>query len=207
MLYKNDIANLALGRLGVSLSVTDVDTENSIQAKVIRRQFRSSLDTLLESHPWNFATQYAALSLISENVNPNVQYRYAYSYPAQCMVIRGLGIDGFFSHKNEYEQNVIPWQEVYTGGTPTLITWLENAYAEYTVRINEDIAMPTHFGRALAAQLSMDIAPSLITNNYGKVRDTLNSAARNDISLGISSDLGRQPLQGDAPSPFIACRY
>jgi hypothetical protein len=206
VLNKNEIANLALGRLGVSISVSDFDLENSTQAKVIKRQFQSSLDTLLESHPWNFATKYEALSLISENVNPNVRYRYAYSYPAQCLVIRSLGMDGVFSHENEYTDTNIQWEEIYTGGTPTLLTWVEDAHACFTVAINQDQQMPTHFGRALAAQLAMDIAPSLITNNFGKVRDTLYAAARSDISLGVANDLGRQPKHRDAPSPFIRAR-
>ena len=82
MLYKNDIANLALGRLGVSLYVSDLETENTQQAKIIRRHFRMALDTLLEMHDWNFATQYSPLILFQNDPTPN--YRFAYLAPADA---------------------------------------------------------------------------------------------------------------------------
>jgi hypothetical protein len=206
MLYKNDIANLALGRLGVSLAVIDIATENSNQAKIIRRHFRMSLDTLLEKHPWNFANQYQALALQSEDLNAGPMRRYTYSLPADCLVLRQIAREGIFPQVNQYEDEKCRWQEIYTGSGPSIQTDVPDAHGKYTVRIPDSIAMPNHFGRALAAQLSMDIAPSLITNNFGKVRDTLNDKAMMDITFGIADDLGRQPQLEDSLSPFIRAR-
>jgi hypothetical protein len=205
MLYKNDIANLALGRLGVSLYVSDLETENSQQAKIIRRHFRMALDTLLEMHDWNFATQYSSLVLYQEDPTPN--YRFAYLAPADALVIREIAREGSFSYTQQYEDEKEKWHQVYSNTGILIYSNVIDAHAKYTTRIPDNIAMPTHFGRALAAQLSMDIAPSLITNNFGKVRDTLNSDARIDISRGIADDLGRQPQPEESLSPFIRARY
>jgi len=207
VLYKNDIANLALGRLGVSLSIIDLETENSNQAKIIRRHFRMSLDTTLEMHAWNFATQYQVLNLLSDDLNAGPMRRFTYSLPSDCLVLREIAFDGIFNQQNLYEDQKLRWQQIYSGSGQSIQTDIYNAHAKYTTRVLESIAFPTHFGRAFAAQLSMDIAPSLITNNFGKVRDTLNSSARIDITLGIADDLGRQPLMEDSPSPFLRARY
>lgn len=204
MLYKNDIANLALGRLGVSLTVADVQTENTQQAKVIRRYFRTSLDTLLEKHPWSFATQMQALPLLSENPTP--QFLYSYSKPADALIITEIAEEGIFSQFVQYEDQKNRWQEIYSPMGQMLYANTRNAHAKYTTKLPEDAAFPNHFGRALAAQLSMDIAPQLITNNFGKVRDTLNAGAMVDITHGIADDLGRQPLPEDSLSPFIRAR-
>lgn len=208
MLYKNDIANLALGRLGVSLAVIDLDTENSTQAKVIRRNLRLSLDTLLEEHDWGFASSHQALSLVTDyaNISDSGGWRFKYSLPADCLVLREISRDGIFARTNQYEDEKERWEEVYSASGVRIYADVPDAYGRYTVRLNEDIAFPTHFGRALSAQLSLDIAPQLITNNFGKVRDLLNKDAKNDIALAIANDLGRQPQRENSLSPFIRIR-
>lgn len=205
MLTKNDVANLALGRLGVSLSVADIDTENSVQAKVIRRHLRMSLDTILERHPWTFANHTQALTLHEED--PSEAFKFAYDLPSDCLVLRRIAQEGIFHQTKEYEDMKDPWKQVYTG-TSTQRIWCNVylAHGEYTVRISEDSAVPVHFGRAWAAQLSMDIAPSLITNNFAKVKQLLNSEARNEIFDQIANDLGRQTQAVDPASPFQRVR-
>jgi hypothetical protein len=205
MLNKNEICNLALARLGVSLGVIDIATENSNQAKVIRRHYKLAFETLLEKHPWNFTTSYAVLVL--QATNPIRGFKWQYALPADCLVLRQIATDGCFPHVNLYESEKARWKEVYTGASPSIYTNVENAHAEYTVKISEDQAMPNHFGLALAAQLSMMIASQLITNNFSKVSQMLNADAKNDISLGIAEDLGRQPLAEDSPSPFHLARF
>jgi hypothetical protein len=208
VLYKNDIANLALGRLGVSLSIIDLETENTTQAKIIRRHFRMALDTLLEEHDWNFASSHQALALVTDydDISDSGGWQYMYSLPANCLVLRELSRDGIFARTNQYQDEKEPFEEVYSSAGPRIYTDVPDAHGRFTVKLNDDIAFPTHFGRALAAQLSMDIAPSLITNNYGKVKETLNSSARSDIHLAIAHDMGRQPQRVDSASPFLRIR-
>lgn len=205
MLYKSDIANLALGHLGVSQTVGDLSTENTLQAKIIRRNFRLALDTMLEAHEWGFATQFAELALVEESPIPG--YSFCYAMPSDALVMRVLAIDGEFPLQRQYESQKHEFREVYNGaGERLLYTNVERAHGEYTTRLSEEIAFPSHFGRGLSHQLALDIAPSLITNNFPKVKAALMDAARYEISRAMASDLGRQTLLQDSPSPFFATR-
>lgn len=205
MLYKQDIANLALGHLGVSTRVLDFDTENTNQAKIIRINFRMSLETVLEMHEWGFATQFAALALSEEM--PTHSHQFSYSLPSDCLVLRMIAMDGYFPTTKQYEKEKQKFREVFNGAGERLIyTDVPRAHGEYTTNLSEDFAFPTHFARGLSHQLALDIAPALITNNFPKVKSALMTTATNEVSKAIAADLGRQTLQEDSPSPFYAAR-
>lgn len=204
MLTKTDVANLALGYLGVSLRVTDFDTDNSNQIKIIRRHFNVSLQGFLESHPWHFATSYSALALKSEN--PDSGYGYEYSAPADALTIRQIANKDSFIRDEIYEENKIRFEEILTGTGLSIHTDVSNAYAEYTRNLSPDSGFPPYFAKGLGAYLSKEIAPSLITNNFGKLERTLNSRADARISEAIAIDMGRQPRKLDPVSPFAAAR-
>ena len=206
MMYKSDIANMALGRLGVSSTITDIESDFSTEAKIIKRHFRTSLDYLLEQHFWNFARGTAVL--IKQFDNPDSTHLYSYYMPGDALLIRQLAFQGNFINGIElYPDQKIPFDEVYVGTTRLIYTNLSEAEAEYTKQVAENSVFPSHFGRALAALLSKDIAPSLITSNYPKVRETLNADAENDIAHGIADDLTRTPQQVNAESSFVRARY
>lgn len=59
---KTEICNLALSLLGAN-TATDIDTDNTPQAQAIRRWFAPVRDEALASHPWNFASTRARLTL------------------------------------------------------------------------------------------------------------------------------------------------
>lgn len=203
--YKQDIAILALGHLGVSHNITDFDTDNSNQAKIVRRHFRMSLDTVLEMHEWGFATQFGALPLVEEG--PVAAYRFAYSLPTDCLVLRMIAMEGNFPTVKLYETEKQKFREVFNGvGERIIYTNIPLAHGEFTTQLSEDFAFPTHFARGVSHQLALDIAPSLITNNFPKVKQALMTTASNEVSKAIAADLGRQTLQEDSPSPFFAAR-
>jgi len=206
MLSRLDIANLALGKLGVSLTITDYANDISNQAKVIRRHFKMALELLLEKHPWNFATKYGALTLVSEDAKQ--PYRYLYSVPADCLIIREIADEERFTDVERYEDYKIRWEQVYeAAGAIRIRTNLVDAWAKYTVAVDETYSFPSHFGRALAAQLALEIAPSLITNNFPKIKATLASEVMSEVNEGIADDMGRQPRRLESYSPFVLARH
>lgn len=205
MLSRLEIANLALGKLGVSLTITDFANDISNQAKIVRRHYKVALDELLEKHEWNFATKYAALTLVSENAD--APYRYLYSVPADLLILREIAAEDQFTDLERYEDYKIRWEEEYEAtGALRVRSNQPDAWAKYTVAVGETFNFPSHFGRALAAHLALEIAPSLITNNFPKVKATLATEVENEVSKGIAYDLGRRPRRQESLSPFVLAR-
>jgi len=205
MLSRLDIANLALGKLGVSLTISDFNNDISNQAKIVRRHYKVALDELLEKHEWNFATKYAALTLVSEDAES--PYRYLYSVPSDLLILREIAAKDQFTDLERYEDYKVRWEEQYeASGAIRVRTNQPDAWGKYTVAIVETFNFPSHFGRALAAQLALEIAPSLITNNFPKVKATLASDVENEVSKGIAYDLGRRPRKLESLSPFVLAR-
>jgi hypothetical protein len=59
---ETEIANLALSLIA-GKSLTDIDTDETQQARVCRKWFDAARDEALALHPWNFATKRARLTL------------------------------------------------------------------------------------------------------------------------------------------------
>ena len=92
------------------------------------------------------------------------------------------------------------------GGTVVIFTNLAKAWAEFTAIPEDDEALVPYFGEALAAQLAEDIAPSIITNNYFKVKEGFMNDIRLAISEAIAEDIQKQPEQEVVYSPFMEAR-
>lgn len=204
MLLKTDIAILALGRLGSTLSVINLDVDTSTQAKAIRKHFETSLKTLLELYPWNFATKFAKLALVEDNPQP--AWGYSYRLPDDCLVLRKIADSALFFDRMEYEDQKRKWIQAYDVSGKLIYSNIGNAYGEYTVDVPDDSAFPTHFGRGLSAQLALDIAPFIITNNFSKVKQVLVDDAKLALSQSMAIDISMQPLQEASDSPFLRAR-
>jgi len=78
---KVDICNKALTLIdGDYILSLDEDSQN---ARLCNEFFDSSLQTLLQEHPWNFALKRAALARLTET--PAYEYTYAYGLPSDCL--------------------------------------------------------------------------------------------------------------------------
>lgn len=203
MLTKTQIVNLALGKLGQSVEVVNIETETTTYAKIARRHFDMAVTEVLK-YPWSVLTKTAPLSLIAENPSP--KWQYSYSVPTDSAAVRRLSTDSYFSQESEYEDQKIAFEPVYTVSGYDIHTSIPFAYAEYTVRPPSAGPYMDHVGRAIAAQLAMDMAPSIITNNYIKIKDVFLREARNEISAQIAYDITLRPEPKMPDSPFIRAR-
>ena len=204
-MLKTEIANLALQHVGTSKQIANLDTDDSNEARVIRTQFNRSLEKLLEKHPWGFAQKVAKLELIEECPGDG-SYAFSYRYPADCKIIQNIGAQGNIRDTEDYLEEREPFEE-YAGSSETLIyTNLGQAWAKYTKLMDPDINFPTHFGEALSWKLAMNIAPSLITNNFSKVKRMFMDDAKSGIAEGIAADLNRKPRPDSSKSRFSRAR-
>jgi hypothetical protein len=83
---KTDIANLALMHMGTGNQISDLDTDQSSEAKTLRQLFDHWMESVLRGYNWNFAHVYANVSPIV--VNPNQEWQFEYRYPADCLFVR-----------------------------------------------------------------------------------------------------------------------
>lgn len=205
-MYSNtEVANLALGHLGSSYKIVNVETENSNMANIVRKHYSSALDTILAKHNWQFATKQGAMLLVEED--PSVNWKYSYRMPVDAAVIRRISVEGGFFYKDEYLDEKEPFQIFYDSTHGYVIhTNVYNAYAEYTVRVADVGPFLNHFARAFAAQLALDIAPQVITNNYFKVKEVLRRDLKNEIAEQMAEDISLNPAPIPSDSPFVRVR-
>lgn len=185
---KTQIANKALNNLGVSFIIFDFDNENSNHAKIIRRLFQGSLDTITEASEWSFANKHAALNYIGEG---KAGFAYEYSLPADCLVLQQIGTEDHMVRANIPPHLLPAWE--FNNSTSRILCNVDKAWGQYTRRIMEDEDVPNYFGNAVAAQLALDIAPALILDKFAAIKNTLKDALENDIGRAISYDSGRKP--------------
>jgi len=65
---KTQIANLAISHIGGRL-LTDVDSDSTQEAIIIRAWFDAARDEFLRSYPWNFSTKRSRLTTTVDNVS------------------------------------------------------------------------------------------------------------------------------------------
>src|SRR5687767_3211022 len=83
-----DIANMALGHLGISTEIQVLATEASKEARACRRYYNLARDKTLRDFDWPFANAIEDLQLIEEQ--PTVEWAYSYRYPANAVAVRRI---------------------------------------------------------------------------------------------------------------------
>jgi len=81
------IYNLALMAVGAASLVTVADV--SVQADVVRAWYPFCRDSLLRSHPWNFAEKRTTLTPVV-GTTPTMDYAYFFDLPSDCLKLRKL---------------------------------------------------------------------------------------------------------------------
>lgn len=88
---KRKIFNLALAEYGDE-SVTNPDTDNTVEAGVLRDVYEQVYDSVLELHPWNDAVRRAELPV--EETAPITDYANSYLQPTNPYSLRVLSVNG-----------------------------------------------------------------------------------------------------------------
>lgn len=83
------VANAALSLIGISTPLTDIDNDDSGNARTVRLHFASVRDALLRRYPWNFAEKYDTLTALPSA--PKFNYSYAYNMPSDCLRVLEVG--------------------------------------------------------------------------------------------------------------------
>ena len=97
MASKVGMCNAALIKVGAN-EITSL-TENSEEGRKCNARFQDILDTLLESHPWNFAMERTTLAASSEA--PNHEFDYKFLLPQRPYCLRVVQVYNDYPYKIE----------------------------------------------------------------------------------------------------------
>ena len=146
-----DICNLALAHLGAEANLNSIDPpEGSVEAELCARFYPMARDSLLEAHPWNFATRRALLAQLAGW--SFAQWEYAYALPGDCLkVLSVLSSEATDDYQASLTGAVYP---EWTAGGLALPTV---APQEFAVETDEDgrVILLTHQADALVRYIAL----------------------------------------------------
>ena len=171
------ICNLALGEVGDSYSIMDIN-ETSNQAAVCRLFFEPTRDALLRSHPWSFARSLADLSALS--ADPVFGWDYQYQLPADF--IRLVEFNGLDAWRTEDDFQVANGPE----GGLVLLTDEDAASIVYIKRVTDANLFDPLFVEALTLRLAMRVCTKL-TKDDG-IKDRLTREAKETMARARQTD-------------------
>lgn len=163
MASKTEIFNMALSHLAVGKDVSNLETEQSEEARVGRRLYDTALRATLAAFNWPFATRIVALALIEEE--PNSEWAFSYRYPSDCLNIRRV-LSGI---RNDNRQTRAPYKMAGDDTGTIIFTDEEDAQIEYTKYIDNPLIYPADFTLALSYYLAAMAAPSLTGGDQFKL--------------------------------------
>lgn len=139
-----DVVSLALSHLGEP-GIENLETDNTVRAIKVRRQYEHSRDALMRGHPWNFAVTRATLTEAAEA--PDFGPEYAYDLPTDCLRI--LTLNGIEAETG---------QSFYTIESGKLLTDADEALVTYIRKVTDPTEWDANFVEAFALKLASDIA-------------------------------------------------
>lgn len=156
-----DICNLALARLGDNATVSSIDPpEGSAQAGHCARFYPIARDSLLESHPWKFATRREPLAQLAQE-----SWNWGFAYAAPARALRLLAVLPTNASSDAETQDYET--ETDDAGTALILTNLENANIRYIARVHDTTKYSPMFTDALGWLLASHLAGPIIKGDAG----------------------------------------
>lgn len=166
--------NRALNKVGAD-RITSL-TDGSKGAEIGNLIYDESLEELIESHPWNFATLQVTLAQLS--TAPSWEFAYGYQKPADCLrVIKTDLLEG----------------EIWREHGDNIVTDSSTLGVEYIRSISDEAKFPKHFAEAHVCRMAMDFAYSF-TNKASLVTEMRSQFER---ALALAKSFDAQSGRGD----------
>ena len=173
-----DICNLALGHLGDTATVASLDPpEGSAQAEHCARFYPIARDSLLEMHPWGFATKRVQLAQLGTGWP---EWDYSYAQPADALnIIAVLPPDASDDYSMALNSANVPLAaggayvpkafscEVNSDGADVIYTDQEDAVLRYTALVSDPTKFSPLFVMTLSWHLASILAGPIIKGDVG----------------------------------------
>jgi hypothetical protein len=185
MASKVSICNSALIKLGAN-TITSL-TEDSEEARKCNAIFEHVLDTLLQMHPWNFATYRATLAQLSET--PEYRYQYYFQLPTSPYCLQVLEV----YNKPEYK---IEGRKLATDEDVVQI--------KYIGRVTDMNQLSPAFRECLAFYIARDLSDNM--TGSGRQKNDYNSLFERYFKLAKLRDAQEDTPDDVENGSWIDCR-
>jgi hypothetical protein len=214
------ICNTALGRIGISELIEDIDDPNT-RARTCKNLYDNVRDQVLEDFPWDFAQTVVALAEISDEYE--LGYKYRYGVPADCLRIQvvtdaaggrwgGMTGSAIWNYGIAFGPTFPRAQYRVMANRDALparmiLCDLPEAYLWYTMRVEDPNQFSALFASAFAWKLASELALPLKAD-AGMAKDAgvmyLAEGSRAQV-LSLSQQQA-QPTHYDAPQDWLNAR-
>lgn len=154
-----DIANMALGHLGISTEIQNLTTEASKEARAARRYYNLARDKTLRDFDWPFASTIEDIQLVL--TNPTVEWAYSYRYPANAVAIRRI-LNG--ATRMDTESTKVRFELGRDAIGQIILTSQTAAEIRYTYRETNPERYPPDFEYAFSLLLAHMMAPRVASD-------------------------------------------
>jgi hypothetical protein len=144
---------MALGHLGVGVSISDIETDLGPQANACRRFYDTVIQMAMRAYEWPFCVKFQDLGLIEST--PTTEWDYSYAYPSECLdFLRILS-----GARNDTVESQIKYKIATIDGDKVILTDEPDAVCEM-IFYNESIEQwPPDFVLGASFLLAHFIAP------------------------------------------------
>lgn len=196
-----DICNLALARLGDNATVASIDPpEGSAQAEHCAQFFAVARDSLLEMHPWKFATRRVLLAKLTV---PSWDWSHAYAEPTEALKLLAVLPASASSDADTQEYEA----ETDASGTAIILTNQDDASLRFIARVTDTTKFSPLFVDALAWLLASYLAGPVLKGDAGAA---MAKACLQSFMLAFSnaktSDANQRKVRPEHTPDWIAGR-
>lgn len=158
---RTDIANGALGKLGITDAISDVDTGTDARSKAMRQFIDLAIESLMAECDWPMARRTEELSLVDGTASDpySDDWVFCYRYNTTWMKFRRVIEDGG-GDRNPHDQSKIEFEIISDSSGKLILTDQEDAEAEVII-LPEEGYYPAKFVEALECKLAMMAGPRL----------------------------------------------
>lgn len=195
-----EIANMAISHLGIGKQISDLDTENSQEAKACRTYYELARKITLADVHWNFAARFVTLNLIEQT--PTDEWDYSYRYPSDCIYIRRIksGI------RDDNQDSRIPYKIISDDIGKIIYTDQPDAVIEYTYNCTTTSLFTDNFSLALSFRLAELIAARLTAGDPFKLKQEMITLYNLEINKAVKRNNNEEVSDKQPDSEFIRVR-
>lgn len=195
-----EVANLAIGHLGVLKEIEELDTDRSAEGLAVRRFWTTALRQTLRDFDWSFATKFADLTLQEEE--PSEEWGYSYRYPTDCVKFRRIRSGS----RNDSRRARIKYRIAKDDEGKLIYTDLADAACEYTEYVSNVAFWPDDFVQAFSLKLAFYIIPTISAGDPSKLKMQIGQWYQLELRQAQANDLNEQATDVEPESEAILAR-